>query len=238
VNLVVMVGADKGGVGKTTVTRALVEYLAARGTTPRLFDTQSPLGDLARFAACAEVVDVEKIAGQMRVFDAPAGVTLIDVRGGLLSPLLRSLDKVRLLEEVKSGATGLVLLHVIGPNVASLGEVMETAAQIGGGSKHFIVKNHINEGEFSEFDQDKRFAEMFAKMRDATIGVPHLAAEAAAAVQRDGCSFTDFAKDASKSRVLRGYVFDWLTATFREFDRVGLGTLIAPLVEMSGETPA
>ena len=28
--LIIMVGADKGGIGKTTVTRALIDYLAAK----------------------------------------------------------------------------------------------------------------------------------------------------------------------------------------------------------------
>jgi hypothetical protein len=227
--IIIMVGADKGGVGKTTVTRALDDYLATRRIAPRVFDTQSPLGDLSRFVPAAEVVDVEKVAGQMRVFDAPAGVTVIDVKGGLLSPLVRSLDKVRLLDDVKSGAMVLVILHVIGPNVASIGEVSETARQIGGGSKHFIVKNHVaGEDTFADFEKDARFAEMFANMQEATINVPQLIAEGAGAVQREGMGFMAFARDAGKSRITRGYVFDWLAATFRELDRVGLGDLVAP----------
>jgi hypothetical protein len=146
-----------------------------------------------------------------------------------LSPLVRSLDKVRLLDDVKSGAMVLVILHVIGPNVASIGEVSETARQIGGGSKHYIVKNHVTgEDTFADFEQDPRFAEMFANMQEATINVPQLIAEGAGAVQREGMGFIAFARDAAKSRITRGYVFDWLAATFRELDRVGLGDLVAP----------
>jgi hypothetical protein len=45
--VLVLVGADKGGVGKTTVARAVADYLLT--LEPRLIDTQVPLGDLKGF---------------------------------------------------------------------------------------------------------------------------------------------------------------------------------------------
>ena len=35
---VILIGADKGGVGKTTVARTLVDYLTAQGIPLRAFD--------------------------------------------------------------------------------------------------------------------------------------------------------------------------------------------------------
>src|SRR6478672_9259897 len=72
---VIIVGADKGGVGKTTVSRT---------------------GTLKRFHPdVTEVVDMTAIPDQMKVFDTlnatDASVTVIDVRAGLLSPTLRAL---------------------------------------------------------------------------------------------------------------------------------------------------
>ena len=43
---VILVGADKGGVGKTTVSRALLDYLIAQSIPTRAFDTESPRGTL------------------------------------------------------------------------------------------------------------------------------------------------------------------------------------------------
>src|SRR5471032_1677793 len=55
---VILVGADKGGVGKTTVARALADYLTGKNITTRAFDTESPRGTLKRFhGAMTEVVD-------------------------------------------------------------------------------------------------------------------------------------------------------------------------------------
>src|SRR5580698_776854 len=46
---VILVGADKGGVGKTTVARALADYLTGKNIMTRAFDTESPRGTLQRF---------------------------------------------------------------------------------------------------------------------------------------------------------------------------------------------
>ncbi len=46
---VILVGADKGGVGKTTVSRALLDYFIAHNIPTRAFDTESPKGTLKRF---------------------------------------------------------------------------------------------------------------------------------------------------------------------------------------------
>ena len=44
--VVIIVGADKGGVGKTTVSRTLLDYFGARNVAIRAFDTESPKGTL------------------------------------------------------------------------------------------------------------------------------------------------------------------------------------------------
>ena len=97
--VVILVGADKGGVGKTTVTRTLLDYFVAHNVPTRAFDTESPRGTLKRFHPdITEVVDVSTIADQMKIFDtlgdALAKVTVIDVRAGLLSTVLRALRDI------------------------------------------------------------------------------------------------------------------------------------------------
>ena len=46
--VVIVVGADKGGVGKTTVSRTLLDYFSANNVPTRAFDTESR-GTLKRF---------------------------------------------------------------------------------------------------------------------------------------------------------------------------------------------
>ncbi len=91
---VIIVGADKGGVGKTTVSRTILDYFTARNVPIRAFDTEYPKGTLKRFHPdITEVVDVTQVPDQMKIFDtlSDAKVTLIDVRAGLLSTTLAAL---------------------------------------------------------------------------------------------------------------------------------------------------
>lgn len=220
--IIIMVGADKGGVGKTTVARGLAEYFVAKQLTARVFDTEYPKGDLSRFVK-AEIINIEKLQDQMKVFDTTDGITLVDVRGGQLGTILNTLDQAHLLDDVRAGKMKLILLHVLGPSVASLSEIHEVAQRIQG-AKHFFVRNHINETEYLGWQEDDRFKDVFAAMAPLTINVPHLPAVACEAVQRVGGLFTSFVSDvANQSRVLRGYVQTWVEKMIAEFDQVKLG---------------
>ena len=67
---VIIIGADKGGVGKTTVSRTLLDYFNAHQVPTRAFDTEAPRGTLKRFYPdTTEVVDMTQIPDQMKVFD-------------------------------------------------------------------------------------------------------------------------------------------------------------------------
>jgi hypothetical protein len=227
--LIIAVGADKGGVGKTMTTRALSDFCQQRHTGAKLYDGETGAGDLMRFTS-ADVVDLSKVSDQMKIFDDLAGVTVIDIRAGMLSPTLRALDQAHLLDDVRGGTLRLAVVHVIGPSFSSLREIEETAAALGG-AKHFLVQNDLrSDGGFSEWQTDTRFAGKLASMEARTISIPHLNAEAADALQKIGGSFVAFSKDSAQSRILRGYVKSWLDTVWRGFDRVGLGDMIASAV--------
>ena len=67
--VVIVVGADKGGVGKTTVSRTLLDYFSANNVPTRAFDTESPRGTLKRLRehprllACDALLDQTLFAG-------------------------------------------------------------------------------------------------------------------------------------------------------------------------------
>jgi hypothetical protein len=226
-----MVGSDKGGVGKTTVSRVVEDYLQRKRTTHAVFDSQWPAGDLVHFVPQATLVDITKVDDQMRIFDTIDTVTLVDIAAGQFSSTLAALDEVKLLRDVRLGQLNLAILHVIGPSVASLNEIAETSRAIGGGVSHFIVKNYINEGGYQEWIDDARFAAMLKGAEATTISIPHLVARACTEVQQLGVSFDGYALGTAAplskgGRVLRGYVGSWLDRAWSEFDRVGLDALI------------
>src|SRR5437868_7490705 len=145
---VILVGADKGGVGKTTVSRALLDYFIAHNIPTRAFDTESPRGTLKRFHPdVTEVVDISSTTDQMKIFDTlsstDAQITVIDVRAGLLSSTLRALNEIGFLDAARKGQLTFAVFHILGPSVASLDEIAETSTYMTEGN-YFLVKNFIN----------------------------------------------------------------------------------------------
>ena len=173
---IIVVGADKGGVGKTTVSRTLLDYFTAHQVPTRAFDSEAPKGTLKRFHPdVTDVVDVTSIPDQMRIFDtlSDASVTVIDVRAGLLSPTLRALRDIGFLDAVKKGQFTFLVFHILGSSIASLNEIEDTS-QFTTDAKYFLVKNYFNNTTFFEWDQATH-ANYFKKLKDAVeITIPKL----------------------------------------------------------------
>ena len=236
---VILVGADKGGVGKTTVARTLLDYFSAHNTPTRAFDTESPRGTLKRFhPAVTEVVDVTEVPDQMKIFDTlgndEAKVTVIDVRAGLLSPTLQALNDIGFIESAKKGQITFAVFHILGPSIASLQEIAETAKFVGDAS-YFLVKNHINDTQFFEWDP-ATYNSYFKQIKGVEeITVPKLNEMACEQVEVAGVPYVSFVANktakgeaANNSFVLRGYVRHWLGNVWGEYDRVKLVDLVSP----------
>jgi hypothetical protein len=234
---VIVVGADKGGVGKTTVARTLLDYFSANNVQTRAFDTESPRGTLKRFHSdITEIVDMTATADQMKIFDTlnavSPSVTVIDARAGLLSPALASLRDIGFLDAAKTGQITFAVFHILGPSIASLEEIAETANFMGG-AKYFLVKNFINNTSFFEWDQST-YNSYFRRIKDATeLTIPKLNEMAYEQVEVASVPFLKFVANkgpqdqaANYSFVLRGYVRHWLANVWSEYDRIKLTDIV------------
>jgi len=234
---VIIVGADKGGVGKTTVARTLLDYFNARKVATRAFDTEAPRGTLKRFHPdLTEVVDVTDVADQMTIFDtlSDTTVTLIDVRAGLLSPTLGALRDIGFIDAAKKGNITFSVFHILGPTVASLDEITETA-EFMTDARYFLVKNFINNTHFFEWDQ-ATYNSYFNRIKDAVeLTIPKLNEMACEQVELASVPYLSFiankgasGDNANYSFVLRGYVRHWLGHVWAEYDRIKLTDLVSP----------
>jgi hypothetical protein len=234
---VIIVGADKGGVGKTTVARTLLDYFIAQQIPTRAFDTEAPRGTLKRFhPEVAEVVDMTLVADQMKIFDtlnsSEAAVTVIDVRAGLMSPTLKALRDIGFIEAAKKGQITFAVFHILGPSIASLDEIQETAAYLGD-ARYFMVKNYINNTHFFEWDETTH-SSYFKQGKDAVeIVIPKLNEMATEQVELASVPYVTFVANkkqsgepASYSFVLRGYVRHWLGNVWAEYDRISLTDVV------------
>ena len=242
---VVLVGADKGGVGKTTVSRALLDYFIAHNIPTRAFDTEAPKGTLKRFHPdVTDVVDITSTSDQMKIFDtlssADAQVTVIDIRAGLLSTTMRALRDIGFLDAAKKSQLSFTVFHILGPSIASLDEINETAGYVGD-ANYLLVKNFINNTTFFEWDPST-YNSYFKKIKDALeITIPKLNEMACEQVELASVPYVSFVANkgsngqpASFSFVLRGYVRHWLGNVWAEFDRVKLIDLVAADLQKKG----
>jgi hypothetical protein len=237
---VIIVGADKGGVGKTTVARTLLDYFTARRTPVRAFDTENPKGTLRRFHPdVTTIVDLNEVGDQMKIFDTlnAAQITVIDVRAGQLSSTLRTLRDIGFMDAAKKNQVAFAVFHILGPSIASLDEIADISTYLSE-MKYFLVKNFINNTHFFEWDQ-ATYDSYFKRVKHAVeLSIPKLNEMACEQVELASVPFLSFVANkgargetASYSFVLRGYVRHWLGSVWAEYDRIRLG-------DISGEIEA
>jgi hypothetical protein len=215
---VIVVGADKGGVGKTTVSRVMLDYFTNAHLQPRAFDTEKKeTGVLKRFhPSITEIVDFSKVDGQMRVLDSlkTSPLTLIDCRANLLLDSLDTLANIGFLDKVKNGEITIQTFHVLDGSVAALDEVAD-AAKILNNEGYYVVRNHINDRAFFSWSETR------SKIAGTVVDVPKLDERASEAVDDMGVSFEEFISKTD-SDVLRGYVKHWKQKVYAVFDGIGL----------------
>ena len=159
-------------------------------------------------------------------------MTVIDVRAGLLSSTLRALNEIGFIDSAKKGQITFAVFHILGPSIASLEEIAETAEIIGDAS-YYLVKNFINNTSFFEWDP-ATYSSYFNRIKGAKdITVAKLNEMACEQVEVAGVPFVSFVanKDANGepanySFVLRGYVRHWLGNVWSQYDQAKLMDLI------------
>jgi hypothetical protein len=215
---VVIFGAQKGGVGKTMLSRASIPFFKERGLSPQAFDTQTPDGVLKRFhPEITKVVDLTTSQGVMTVFDNlnAAPVSVIDIEAGVMFQTLETLANVGFLEKVRNNQLKITVVHILGPSEASYEEI-KTAANLMLGCRYILAQNYTNDSAFRGLSEDQK------AIGQGLIKIPKMDAYAAEAVDLTGQPFDVYINDGGNSETVRGYVRFWLGNVHKQFDAVQL----------------
>jgi hypothetical protein len=184
------------------------------------------------------------VPDQMKIFDtlnsAEATVTLIDVRAGLMSPTLKALRDIGFIDAARKGQITFAVFHILGPTIASLDEIKETAGFLGD-ARYFIVKNFINNTHFFEWDAATH-SSYFKQLSDAVeVVIPKLNEMATEQVELASVPYVTFIANkkqngdpAAYSFVLRGYVRHWLGNVWAEYDRISLTDIVTAKTPSAG----
>jgi hypothetical protein len=232
----ILVGADKGGVGKTTLSRTIVEYFTALNLPLLAFDTETPHGALLRYhPSITTLVDIYSTIDQRKIFEPAQGsppVILVDFRAGTFLQTLATLKKIGIIDRAEEGEFDILLMHLLAPSMVSLQEQTEVQPYRAA-CKHFVVQSFAGKSAF--FQDKKDVVEHYIGdiPSEQRLQVPTLNQMAFEAVDLLGTTFYDFAtgddpdtKSPQHSLVLRGYTQSWLGTMWDEYDRIGLRDIV------------
>lgn len=223
----IVVASNKGGAGKTTTARLLLDYLSVEQNRMPVFDGQAPAGSLKRFCPAAEIAALDTTAGRMRLLDSLGDrPTLADLPAGLASETLQFFHDAGFLDDAAKGLARIAVVHVLGQSVDSLSEAADVAARLAEGGDHYVVKNCVTDDRF-EWSAGTHAAALARIAPKGIAEIAHLDGTAREAADVAGGTFRAFEMDETKSYTLRRIVTKWSRDAFASFDKAGFRTLAA-----------
>src|ERR1700741_3327404 len=151
-------GGEKGGVGKSLMSRVLAQYLIDREQPFIGFDTDRSHGALMRFYegfASPIVVDsYEALDAIMEsAVDDPERRVLVDLAAQTHDPLVRWMDDSGVLNLADEMGMAVHYWHVMDSGKDSVDLLKKLLDRFGTGIKYVLVRNQIRGNDFSVLEQ-------------------------------------------------------------------------------------
>ena len=160
------VGGEKGGVGKSVLSRVLAQYCIDRQKPFIGFDTDRSHSTLLRFyGQFASKTVIEDYASLDAIAEAiseePEREVIVDLAAQTMPPLQRWIDESGVLELLKELAIPVRFWHVMDDGKDSLGLLGKLFATFGRNMNYVVVLNHGRGADFAGFhaSAEKKLAE-------------------------------------------------------------------------------
>jgi hypothetical protein len=152
------IGGEKGGVGKSLVSRVLAQYLIDRNLPFLGFDTDRSHGALMRFyAAYASPVLVDRYEMLDSIMeaaaDAPGRRIIVDLAAQTHDPLVKWMDESGVLGLAQEMGFAIHYWHVMDAGRDSVDLLKRLLDRFGGRLRYVLVRNQIRSDDFSILDQ-------------------------------------------------------------------------------------
>jgi hypothetical protein len=166
------IGGEKGGVGKSVLTRVLAQYAIDRRQPFIGFDTDRSHTTVTRFYGdYAAPVVVDDFAGLDAIAEAiaadPQRQVLVDLAAQTMPPLRRWLDESDVLALFAEERIPVRFWHVMDDGQDSIGLLENLVTAFGGKAAYVVVLNHGRGRNFAHFHASK--AKAIAVEHGATI---------------------------------------------------------------------
>ena len=225
------IGGEKGGVGKSLVSRLVAQYLIDHGRPFVGFDTDKSHGSLLRFyTGFASPVIVDSYESLDRVVEAsvenPESLVLVDLAAQTHQFLAKWIEDSDLFGLSEAHGTELVYWHVMDSGQDSVDLLRNLLNQFGGKFKLVVVLNEIRSDKFNLLANsgERARAEGFGAQ---FISIGRLQESAMQKIDGQGTSFWAALNPVEKSAnglglLERQRVKCWLKKAYDEIERLAV----------------
>ncbi len=152
------IGGEKGGVGKSLMSRVLAQYMIDREIPFIGFDTDRSHGALMRFySGYASPVLVDNIEALDGIIEAaaeqPERRVLVDLAAQTHDPLVKWMDDAGVLNLADEMGMTIHYWHVMDSGKDSVDLLKKLLDRFGTGMKYVLVRNQIRGNDFSVLEQ-------------------------------------------------------------------------------------
>ena len=152
------IGGEKGGVGKSLMSRVLAQYMIDREIPFIGFDTDRSHGALMRFySGYASSVLVDNIEALDSIIEAaaeqPERRVLVDLAAQTHDPLVKWMDDAGVLNLADEMGMTIHYWHVMDSGKDSVDLLKKLLDRFGSGMKYVLVRNQIRGNDFNVLEQ-------------------------------------------------------------------------------------
>jgi hypothetical protein len=226
-----LIGGEKGGIGKSLVSRLVAQYFIDRAIPFIGFDSDRSHGALLRFyAGYASPVIIERYDSLDPVAEAaienPGKRVLVDLAAQTQEPLSRWIEACGLLEPETGLGLKLRYWHVMDSGHDSTDLLGRLLDRFGTKMDYVIVLNQVRGEEFGILDRSGE-RERAASMNAQFITIRQLPEPIVNRIDAHGTSFWAATQNANKETggfgvLERQRVKFWVNHAYEQFDRLGL----------------
>jgi hypothetical protein len=218
---VILVGGDKGGVGKSATSRALTEYLDENSSPHIAFDGDDVNPTFLRFYPKAERIFTKSVKGfevLINNLEAETPTQLVDLGAGTSLMFAQFAHKTDFLDEAAQAGAAVTFVFVLSPSVDSIHLLKILFEQYGERLRYVIAKSEALPGNWDLWAASKT-REALLKANAVEITIPALDADAFALADRYSLSWDAAGQDTRLPLASRSYLKRWRKQLFSEFDK-------------------
>lgn len=226
-----LIGGEKGGVGKSMVSRLLAQYLIDHQLPFTGFDTDRSHGALLRFyAGYASPVLIDRYEALDHLVEAavaePGKRVLVDLAAQTHEPLAKWMDESGVMDLAQETGFSLHYWHVMDPGRDSVDLLARLLDRFGAQLNYTLVRNQLRGEAFTQLEQSGQLERALA-LGAEVISIKHLHDPIAQKI--DACNSSFWAakaggdvEGAGLGLMERQRLKMWLQHAYAELDRAGV----------------